>query len=153
MHCAFWAGSAALGAADIGIGAIANVQTDIVQVLACRTTVAVAIGQVDESLRAVAGIVLSQRVVSRAHIGRDATIQQPLQELSIAVGRIGWDCLLVRDVPGLCNRSQDMASQSFIAGLPGRDWQLRAELACPPWRKHEWNQASDGRGDLQPRSA
>src|SRR5690242_6624915 len=62
------------------MGAIANVQADIVQLLACRTTITVVLGQVGKSLRAVAGIVLSQRAVSCAHIGRDAAIQQPLQK-------------------------------------------------------------------------
>src|SRR5258707_10838422 len=67
-----WARSAAFGAADIGTGAIANVQADIVQLLSCRTTVAVALGQIGKPLRAIAGIVLSQNSVSRAHVRGDA---------------------------------------------------------------------------------
>jgi hypothetical protein len=42
--CFLRAGAAAFGAADISMGTIANVQTDIVQMLARRTTVAVALG-------------------------------------------------------------------------------------------------------------
>ena len=80
--------SAAFGAADIGMGTIANVQADIVQLLSCRTTVAVALRQIGKSLRAIAGVVFSQSTVSRAHVRRDAAIQQPLQKLPIAIGRI-----------------------------------------------------------------
>src|SRR5258707_14926223 len=84
-----WARSAAFGAADIGMGTIANVQADIVQLLSCRTTVAVALGLIGKSLGAIAGVVLSQSTVARAHVRRDAAIQQPLQKLPIAIGGIG----------------------------------------------------------------
>jgi hypothetical protein len=57
------ASSAAFGAADIGMGTIANVQANVVQLLSGRTTVPVALGQIDKSLRAIAGIVLSQGAV------------------------------------------------------------------------------------------
>src|SRR5450432_1367885 len=70
------------------MGTIANVQADVVQLLSGRTTVAVARGQKGKPLRAIAGIVLSQSTVSRAHVGCDAPIRQPLQELPVPVGRI-----------------------------------------------------------------
>ena len=59
------------------------------QSLACRTTVGIALRLVGKSLRAVAGIVLAERAVSGAHVRRDAAIQQPLQKLPVAIGRIG----------------------------------------------------------------
>src|SRR5437899_3201108 len=71
-----------------GMGTIANVQADIVQLLSCRTTVAVALGLIGKSLGAIAGVVLSQSIVARAHVRRDAAIQQPLQKLPITIGRI-----------------------------------------------------------------
>ncbi len=57
--CFLGAGSAAFGAADIGMGMIANVQPHIVQLLSCRTTVAVAFGQISKLLWAITGIVFS----------------------------------------------------------------------------------------------
>jgi hypothetical protein len=69
------AGSTTFGAADISMGAIANVQPDIVQLRSRRTTVAVALRQIGKSLRAIAGIVFSQSTVSRAHVRRDAAVQ------------------------------------------------------------------------------
>ena len=39
----------------------------------------------------IAGVVLSPRTVSRAHVRRDAAIQPPLQKLPIAIGCIGCD--------------------------------------------------------------
>src|SRR5689334_21042107 len=73
------------------MGTIADVQTDVVQLLWGRTTITVAFRQVDKSLRAIAGVVLSQRAVSRAHVRRDAAIQQPLQKLPVPVSRIRCD--------------------------------------------------------------
>ena len=66
--CFLGACSAPFGAADIGMGTIANVQADVVQLLAGRTTVAVAVGQIGKSFWAIAGIVLSPRTVSGPHI-------------------------------------------------------------------------------------
>src|SRR5205814_185475 len=57
--------------------------------LSGRTTVTVALGQKGKPLGAIAGIVLSQSIVSRAHVRRDAAIRQPLQELPVPVGRVG----------------------------------------------------------------
>src|SRR5215467_7446547 len=85
------AGSTAFRATDIGMSTIANVQADVVQLLSGWTAVAVTLGLIGKSLRAIAGIVLSQSTVSRPHVRRDATIQQPLQKLPIAIGRIGCD--------------------------------------------------------------
>ena len=67
--------SATFGAADVGMGSIANVQPNLVQLLSGRTTVAVALGQIGKSLRAITRIVLSQSTVSGAHIRRDASVQ------------------------------------------------------------------------------
>src|SRR5438045_8751759 len=71
------------------MGTIANVQADVVQLLSGRTTVAVALGQKDKPLRAVAGIVLSQSIVSGAHVRRDVPLRQPLPALPVPVGRVG----------------------------------------------------------------
>src|SRR5450432_4441161 len=71
------------------MGSIANVEPHVVQLLSCRTTVGIALGLISKSLRAIAGIVLSQSTVAGSHIGCDAPIPQPLQELSVPVGRVG----------------------------------------------------------------
>jgi hypothetical protein len=84
-----WAGSTTLGTADIGMGTIANVQPDVVQLLSCRTTVAVALRQKGKSLWAIAGIVLSKGAVSGTHIRCDAPIHQLLQKLAISIRGIG----------------------------------------------------------------
>src|SRR5215468_4521693 len=59
----------------------------------------VALGLIGKSVRTIAGVVLSQSTVSRAHIGRDAAIQQPWQKLPIAVGRIGCDGCWLPSLP------------------------------------------------------
>src|SRR5690348_13345763 len=71
----------------------------VVQLLSCRATVTVARGHIGKSLRTIAGIVLSQSTVSRAHIRRDAAIQQPVQKLPIAIGRIGCDGCWLPSLP------------------------------------------------------
>src|ERR1035437_2531326 len=71
------------------MGSIANVEPHIVQLLSCRTTVGVALGLISKSLRAIAGIVLSQSTVASAHVGSDVPIRQPLQKLPVPVGRVG----------------------------------------------------------------
>jgi hypothetical protein len=43
------------------MGSIANVQADVVQLLSGRTTVAVTLGLISKSLRAIAGIVLQSQ--------------------------------------------------------------------------------------------
>src|ERR1039457_1556923 len=71
------------------MGSIANVEPHVVQLLSCRTTVGVALGLISKSLRAIAGIILSQSTVAGSHIGRDAPIRQPVQVLPVPVGRVG----------------------------------------------------------------
>ena len=66
------------------MGTIASVQPHVVQLLSRRTTVAIALGQIDESLGTIAGIVLSQSTVPRAHIRRNAAIQQALRNSPFA---------------------------------------------------------------------
>src|SRR5215831_8346584 len=86
----FWcAASTAFRAAQVGVSTIASLQPHVVPLLSCRTTVAIALGQREESLGSLARMVLSQSLVPRAPIRRDATIQPPLQKLPLALGRIG----------------------------------------------------------------
>src|SRR5215472_4406920 len=51
--------STLLGTADVGMGAIANIQPHVVKLFSCRTTVAVALRQIGKSLRAITRILLS----------------------------------------------------------------------------------------------
>src|SRR6202043_352180 len=71
------------------MGSIANVEPHVVQLLSCRTTVGVALGLISKSLRAIAGIVLSQSTVAGSHVGSDVPIRQPLQKLAVAIRRVG----------------------------------------------------------------
>ena len=57
-----------LAAADIGVGAVANIQPDIVELLPSRTEIAVAFGEIGKSLGTVEWVVLAKSTVPRAHI-------------------------------------------------------------------------------------
>src|ERR1700722_9497482 len=87
------------------MGSIANVEPHVVQLLSCGTTVGIALGLIGKSLRAIAGIVLSQSTVAGSHIRSDASICQPLQELPVPVGRVGCYRFWLSSLP-LCEASE-----------------------------------------------
>src|SRR5579864_3570628 len=87
--CFLRAGSTTFGATDIGMSTIAGVQSDIVQLLSRRTTIAVALRLIGKSLRSVEGAVLALRTLSWPHVSSDFPFCQPLQELSVPIGGVG----------------------------------------------------------------
>src|SRR5712692_9836059 len=64
-----WACTTTLAASDIGMGAVPDIQTYVVELLACGTAIAVALGKIGETLRTVERDVLPQGAVPGAHIG------------------------------------------------------------------------------------
>src|ERR1700737_806200 len=86
-------------AADIGVSAVANIQADIVELFPRRTAIAIAVGLIREPLGTVERAVLSVDTVAGSHIGRDAPIRQPLQELPVPIGRVGRYRFLVSFLP------------------------------------------------------
>src|SRR5262252_4632900 len=64
-------------------------QTNVVELLTRRATIAVAFRLIRETLRAVERAFLAPYAVPCAHVGSDATIQQPLQKVAVAVRGIG----------------------------------------------------------------
>src|SRR5439155_9843560 len=74
---------------DVGIGAVPHIAATIVQLLPRRTAIAVALGLIREPLGTEERAVLSVDTVPGSHIGRDAPIRQPLQELPVPVRRVG----------------------------------------------------------------
>src|SRR5262249_27413765 len=62
--------------------------TTVVQLLPGRTTIAVAFRLISKTLGAVEGAVLALDTVAGSHIRDDAPIRQPLQKLSVPVGRV-----------------------------------------------------------------
>ena len=71
------------------MSAIAHIQADVVELLASRTAIAVALRLIGKTLRTVERTVLSERTVPGTHVRSDATIQQPLQKLPVPVRGIG----------------------------------------------------------------
>ena len=69
-----WARTATLAASDVGMGAVPNIQTDVVELLPCGTAIAVACGKIRKTLGAVERIVLSEGTVPGAHIGGDTPL-------------------------------------------------------------------------------
>src|SRR5437868_6218935 len=98
------------------MGAVANVQANIVQLLACGTTVAVALRQISKSFGAIPGIVLSQGAVSGTHIRRDAAIQQPLLGVQATAARMSQETVA----------AQDMLTR-FSAWQGGEPWSVAAD--------------------------
>src|SRR5258706_4226516 len=74
---------------DVDIGAVRYAASTIVQLLPRRTAIAVAFGLIREPVGTEERAVLSVDTVTGSHIGRDAPIRQPLQELSVPVRRVG----------------------------------------------------------------
>jgi hypothetical protein len=70
-------------------GAVPMNSTPIVEWLTGGTDIAVAFGLISKPLGTVERAVLSVDTVAGSHIGSDAPIRQPLQELPVPVGRVG----------------------------------------------------------------
>src|SRR5437867_421140 len=71
------------------MGAVPSIVSAVVELLACRTAIAVAFRKKGETLGTVERTVLAQSTVARAHIRDDSSLHQPLQKLAVAIGRIG----------------------------------------------------------------
>src|ERR1700751_454801 len=67
---------------------IAMASATVVERLACRTDVAITLRFVSKTLRTVEWAVLAVDTVASSHVGRDVPIREPLQELSVAIGRV-----------------------------------------------------------------
>ena len=67
----------------------AGIAAAVVELLPGGTAIAVAFGLIRETLGTVERAVLSVDTVAGSHIGSDAPIRQPLQELPVPVGRVG----------------------------------------------------------------
>jgi hypothetical protein len=74
---------------DVVVSAVPMNPAAIVQLLPRWTAIAVAFGLIREPLGTEERAVLSMNAVTGPHIRRDAAIRQPLQELSVPVGRVG----------------------------------------------------------------
>ena len=90
--------TALLARPDIAERAIPLVAAAIVQLLACRADVAVAIRQVGEALRTIEGAPRSTDSIPGGHVRRDLPVHQPLQKLTIALACIGSDGLRFWDL-------------------------------------------------------
>ena len=71
------------------MSAVPSAPPAVVELLACRTEVAVAFRLICKTLGAVERAVLSVDAVAGSHVGSDAPIRQPLQELPVSIGCIG----------------------------------------------------------------
>ena len=65
----------------------------VVQLLACRADVTVAIRQVGKALRTIEGAPRSPDSIPGGHVRRDLPVQQPLQKFTVALTCIGSDGL------------------------------------------------------------
>src|SRR5882724_4015114 len=74
---------------DVSPGVIAMTLTAVVQGLTSRADIAIVFRLVSETLGTEEWTPLSVNTVTGSHIGRDAPIRQPLQELPVPVGRVG----------------------------------------------------------------
>jgi len=67
---------------------IAMASATVVERLPRRTDVAIMLRFVGKTLRTIKRAVLAVDTVASAHVGRDVPIREPLQELSVAIGRV-----------------------------------------------------------------
>ena len=98
----------------------------VVQGLARGADVAIVFGFVGETIRAVERAVLSVDTVASSHIGSDAPIRQPLQELPIPIRRVGrhrfWrSSLPLRETDEHVLRGHGFLTQARRRGLPSHN--------------------------------
>ena len=70
---------------DISIGAVPLVAAAVVEWLPCGAAIAVAFRKVRKTFGTVEWAVFSVNAVAGSHVGSDVPLQQPLQELAIAI--------------------------------------------------------------------
>ena len=80
---------ATLAVSDVDVGSVPDVQTDVVEVFASGTEIAVAFRLISKLLGAVERAVLSWITIAGSHVRGDVPLRQPLQELAVAIGGIG----------------------------------------------------------------
>jgi len=95
------------------------IATTVVQLLACRTGIAVAFRSVREALRAEERTPCSGHGIPRGHIWRTLPVHQPLQQLSIAIAGIGGDGLQIPTLP-LGEAGEHLFGQLAIPRSGGR---------------------------------
>src|ERR1039457_3323490 len=85
--------------------AVASAVSAIVELLARRTTITVALRKIGETPGSVERTVLAQRTVARAHVVRDVPLNQPWQKLAVAIGGVGHYRLGIASLP--CGEASD----------------------------------------------
>src|SRR5215469_18919641 len=89
-----------LGASpDVSKRAVPVIATAVVQLLTCRTEIAIAFRLVREALRAEERTPCPSHSIARRHVRRDLPVHQPLQQLAIAIAGIGSDGLRILTLP------------------------------------------------------
>ena len=86
-------------APDVVEGAIPINASSIIEHLAGGTEIAIVFGLVSETLGTEERTPLSVNTVTGPHVGRDAAIRHPLQELSVPVGRVSYHRLRRSPLP------------------------------------------------------
>ena len=105
-----------LGASsDVSKRAVPVIATAVVQLLACRTEIAVAFRLVREALRAERRAPCPSHSIARGHVRRDLSIHQPLQKFTIAIAGIGSDGLRGLTLPLSEPSYHLLGSSGFLA--------------------------------------
>src|SRR5579863_2569364 len=84
---------------DVSERAVPVIATAVVQLLACRTEIAIGFRLVGEALWAEQRTPCPSHSIARGHVRRDLSIHQPLQQLTIAIAGIGSDRLRMLTLP------------------------------------------------------
>src|SRR5580700_4683944 len=118
------------GAANVRVSAIANIQANVVKLFSRRTAITVAFRLISKTIRSIEGAVLALRTLPRPHVGSDFPLGQPLQKLTVPIGRVGphrfWrSSLPLRETGEHVFRGYSLLAQSRRRGLHAHDHTAR----------------------------
>src|SRR5262244_826031 len=91
--------TATLASPNVSVGPVPQITTTIIQLLPCRTDIAMTFRLISKTLGTIEAAVLPMNTVAGSHVGGNIPIRQPLQKLSVPIGGIGGHRFCLSSLP------------------------------------------------------